>query len=213
MISAFRGAPLDSIRVLLRLMPAALSIISLGANLRRRYFLALFICHFLAWSPTMSASQPSPERVEASAAECRRRTALEQYRQHVNSAMAGLCEMLGAGLEARSEGCYLVNEQGKQFLDCGGFNVFLLGHRHPRVVEAVKRQLDCHPLSSRLLLNEQYAQAASKLAEVAPVDCNTSGSPTQAPRPWKPPSSWPGSTAASGWWRWKAPIMAKRWAL
>jgi putrescine aminotransferase len=116
----------------------------------------------------LTASESSRESAETLEPECRRRTALEQYRRHVNTAMAGLCEMLGAGLEVRSEGCYIFNEQGRPFLDCGGFNVFLLGHRHPRVVEAVKQQLDSHPLTSRLMLNEQFAQAACKLAEVAP---------------------------------------------
>ena len=43
-----------------------------------------------------------------------------------------------------------------------------VGHRHPRVVAAVKEQLDKMPFSSRLLFNGRAAELAKLLAEIAP---------------------------------------------
>ncbi|MFQ5447873.1 MAG: aspartate aminotransferase family protein, partial [Saprospiraceae bacterium] len=43
----------------------------------------------------------------------------------------------------RAEGCWLYDSSGKAWLDLiGGISVSSLGHRHPKVVEAVKLQLD-----------------------------------------------------------------------
>ena len=43
----------------------------------------------------------------------------------------------------RAEGCYLVDTNGKQYLDLiGGISVCNTGHRHPKVVEAIKQQAD-----------------------------------------------------------------------
>jgi putrescine aminotransferase len=69
----------------------------------------------------------------------------------------------------RSEGTHVHGDDGETYLDCGGFGVFLLGHCHPRVVAAVRTQLERHPLSTRLLLNAQLAEAAEALAAAAPA--------------------------------------------
>jgi acetylornithine/N-succinyldiaminopimelate aminotransferase len=43
----------------------------------------------------------------------------------------------------RAEGCWLYDRSGKAWLDLvGGISVSALGHRHPKVVEAVKSQID-----------------------------------------------------------------------
>ncbi|MDX1940904.1 MAG: aspartate aminotransferase family protein [Saprospiraceae bacterium] len=43
----------------------------------------------------------------------------------------------------RAEGMYLFDNQGKPYLDLiAGIGVSSLGHRHPRIVEAIKNQLD-----------------------------------------------------------------------
>jgi putrescine aminotransferase len=93
---------------------------------------------------------------------------LGRYDRHVNRALATLARLMAAPLEVRSEGSRLWDEEGREWLDCGGFGVFLLGHRHPKVVEAVRRQLDAHPLTTRLFLNPQLAEAAETLAGVTP---------------------------------------------
>jgi len=93
---------------------------------------------------------------------------IARYRAHISEGMAMLSELMDAHVEVRSEGTRIWDEEGTEYLDCGGFGVFLLGHRYPRVVAAVHEQLDRHPMSSRVLLNGDQARAAEQLARVAP---------------------------------------------
>ena len=93
---------------------------------------------------------------------------IARYRAHVSEGMAGLAELMEMHVEVRSEGTRLWDEEGTEYLDCGGYGVFILGHRHPRVVAAVHAQLDKHPMSARVLLNGDLARAAEDLANVAP---------------------------------------------
>ena len=98
-----------------------------------------------------------------------RELVLDRYQRHVNRSLAGLARLLDAPVEARSSGTRIHGEDGEAYLDCGGFGVFLLGHRHPVVVDAVRRQLDAQPLATRLFLNPKLAEAAATLAGVAPA--------------------------------------------
>jgi putrescine aminotransferase len=93
---------------------------------------------------------------------------LQHYQQHVNSGMAKLARVANLPVEVRSEGCLVFDEAGDAYLDCGGYSVFLLGHRHPDVVSAVKAQIDRHPLSTRVLLSAELGRAATCLAGCAP---------------------------------------------
>jgi putrescine aminotransferase len=93
---------------------------------------------------------------------------VDRYRQHVNRGFAGLASVLGLPVAERSSGCFVFDEKGDAYLDCGGYGVFLHGHRHPLVVEAVKSQLDRHPLATHGFLNAELARAAERLSSVAP---------------------------------------------
>jgi len=94
---------------------------------------------------------------------------IESYSAHVNPGLAKLMAFAGFGVEMRGEGCYIFDHEGRKFLDClGGYGVFALGHRHPKVVERVKQQLDLMPLSGKAFFNKTMADLASRLAEVAP---------------------------------------------
>ena len=73
------------------------------------------------------------------------------YREHVNSGMARIYALLGSSFEVSSAGNYITTHDGGRYLDCAGYCVFLLGHAHPRVVAAVREQLERHPMSSRVL--------------------------------------------------------------
>jgi len=98
----------------------------------------------------------------------RRAEVLETYRRHVNKSSAVLADLIGAPLEVSSQGTKVRDEHGTAYLDCGGYAVFLLGHRHPAVIAAVHRQLDINPLATRLLPSPPLAEAAASLAAVAP---------------------------------------------
>lgn len=95
---------------------------------------------------------------------------IAQYRDFLNPGLARLMQFAGFGdVEACAEGCVITTEGGRQYLDfVGGFGVFNVGHRHPRVVAAVKRQLDRMPLSTRTFFNAQQAELAARLISVAP---------------------------------------------
>ncbi|WP_174187624.1 aspartate aminotransferase family protein [Nocardia barduliensis] len=94
---------------------------------------------------------------------------LENTRRHLGRARAQLGSLLGGLVEHRSEGARLWTTDGREFLNCGGYGVFLLGARHPRVVDAVTEQLNRHPVGTRGLLEAAAAGAAAALAEVAPA--------------------------------------------
>ena len=99
-------------------------------------------------------------------------TVMETYAEFVNPGLARLMQFGGFGdIEETAEGCTITTASGKTFLDfVGGFGVFALGHRHPKVVAAVHRQLDRMPLSTRTFFSEPAAMLAQKLASLAPGD-------------------------------------------
>src|SRR5580692_12735499 len=85
------------------------------------------------------------------------------YSRHVNKSLASLARLVAAPVEVAAAGSKVRGGDGQAYLDCGGFGVFLLGHCHPVVVAAVRRQLEVHPLATRLFLNPQLAAAAEAL--------------------------------------------------
>ena len=97
-----------------------------------------------------------------------RKSVLEAYRRHLSRGRAGMAELTGAHLEWRSSGARVWDTAGREFLDCGGYGVFILGHCHPQVTAAVVQQIKRHPLATRLLLEPVAADAAALLAGVAP---------------------------------------------
>lgn len=93
---------------------------------------------------------------------------VETYRRHVGRGRARLAAMTGAVTEVASFGAHVWDSTGRQYLDCGGYGVFLLGHAHPDVTEAVVTQIRRHPLATRMLLEPTVATAAATLAGVTP---------------------------------------------
>jgi putrescine aminotransferase len=93
---------------------------------------------------------------------------LQRHKRHVNKSLAKLAELMGTRVEVRSGGNYVFDERGEKYLSCGGYGVFIIGHGHPTVIQAVKEQLERHPLSTRALLNAELALAAEALAAVTP---------------------------------------------
>ena len=104
--------------------------------------------------------------------EARNEEVKQLYMDHVNPSLMRLIAFMGYDtIEDHAKGAHVWDNLGNDYLDClGGFGVFSLGHAHPKVIEAVKRQLDLMPLSSRVLLNEPYGRLAKKLAEISPGD-------------------------------------------
>jgi putrescine aminotransferase len=93
---------------------------------------------------------------------------LAMYRRHLGRGRARLAAMTGGIVEVASSGARVWDTTGRQYLDCGGYGVFLLGHTHPDVTAAVIDQIGRHPLATRLLLEPVAATAAATLAGVTP---------------------------------------------
>lgn len=95
----------------------------------------------------------------------------EKYLQYVNPGLAQLMKFADFGVEIRAEGMYVYDHRGNAYLDfLGGYGTFALGHRHPKVVEAVKAQLDRMPLSSKVFFSTLVADFCEALARVLPGD-------------------------------------------
>ncbi len=93
----------------------------------------------------------------------------ERYSEFINPYLAKLMGFAGFGVEMHGEGCYIYDHEGRQFLDClGGYGTFALGHRHPKVVQAVREQLDHLGLSGKAFFSKPAVDLAEKLASIAP---------------------------------------------
>jgi len=92
------------------------------------------------------------------------------YQQHLNSGMFATLAFLGMDVaEVEAQGWTVRLADGREFIDViGGFGVFNLGHRHPRIVAAVEHQLKTMPMASRLALNAPQALLANELTSLAP---------------------------------------------
>ncbi|MFF2554891.1 aspartate aminotransferase family protein [Nocardia sp. NPDC058058] len=89
-------------------------------------------------------------------------------RKHFGSTRASLGAMLGGMVEISSAGPWVQASDGRRYLDFGGYGVYLLGHRHPVVTAAVHRQLDLHPMATRVFLEPVAARTAAALAAITP---------------------------------------------
>jgi putrescine aminotransferase len=90
------------------------------------------------------------------------------YRRHLSKGRASLGEMIGGRVEVASSGSRVTDSDGHELLQCGGYGVFILGHSHPAVVQAVSEQLHRHPLATRVLFEPRQSAAASALAQLMP---------------------------------------------
>ncbi len=99
----------------------------------------------------------------------------ENYRRFVNPPLARVMKVSGSPLEVRASGTTIWDHEGKTYLDfAGGYGVFTLGHRHPRVVDAVVKQLGLLALSGKTMFDPLVGRLARRLAEITPGDLEIS---------------------------------------
>jgi ornithine--oxo-acid transaminase len=69
---------------------------------------------------------------------------------------------------SRGEGAWVWDIEGNKYLDClAAYSAVNQGHRHPRIVEAAKEQLDRLTLTSRAFHNDQMGPFLHDLCELA----------------------------------------------
>ncbi|MDQ6779839.1 MAG: putrescine aminotransferase [Candidatus Eremiobacteraeota bacterium] len=97
------------------------------------------------------------------------------FRDHVNPGFleyrkATSVEHAAAAVEWSDAGPNAYRDvTGKEYIDClGGFGIFNVGHRHPKVVKAVTDQLKRQALHSQDLLDPLRAMLAKALAMLTP---------------------------------------------
>ena len=99
----------------------------------------------------------------------------ENYKRFVNPPLARVMKISGSPVEVRAQGATIWDQSGKAYLDfAGGYGVFTLGHSHPRVLAAVRAQLELMSLSGKTMFNVMLGRASRRLAELAPGDLEIS---------------------------------------
>src|SRR5690348_1540154 len=99
----------------------------------------------------------------------------ENYKNYVNPPLARVMKLSGSPVEVRAQGSTIWDSNGKAYLDfAGGYGVFTLGHSHPKVIAAVKEQMELMSLSGKTMFNVPLGRASKRLAELAPGDLQIS---------------------------------------
>ena len=71
---------------------------------------------------------------------------------------------------ARASGIWIEDKDGRRFMDFHGNSVHHLGYGHPRLVAAIKAQLDDLSFAPRRFTCDPAVELAEKLAEITPGD-------------------------------------------
>src|SRR5436190_5378385 len=72
---------------------------------------------------------------------------------------------------ASADGAWVTDVEGKRYLDMlSAYSALNFGHRHPRLIDAAKRQLDRVTLTSRAFHNELFGPFCEGLAELCGKD-------------------------------------------
>ncbi|WP_409300665.1 putrescine aminotransferase [Peribacillus sp. SCS-155] len=101
---------------------------------------------------------------------------VDGFRDHVNPGFLDYRKTVTKGgqfaaVEWSDNGACFKDVNGKEYIDClGGFGIYNVGHRHPKVVKAVTDQLKRQALHSQDLLDPLRAMLAKILADITPGD-------------------------------------------
>ncbi len=105
------------------------------------------------------------------------RQTVDNFRDHVNPGFLAYRKSVTkdgqfAAVEWRDAGPNsFMDVNGKEYIDClGGFGIYNVGHRHPKVIKAVTSQMNRQPLHSQDLLDPLRAMLAKILADITPGD-------------------------------------------
>ncbi len=115
------------------------------------------------------------EEITKEEAEWVTRQTVDNFRDHVNPGFLAYRKSVTkdgqfAAVEWKDAGPNsFMDVNGKEYIDClGGFGIYNVGHRHPKVLQAVINQLNRQPLHSQDLLDPLRAMLAKILADITP---------------------------------------------
>lgn len=113
---------------------------------------------------------------------------MDNLNHHVNPALVKWRKSGDKGLiEWSGKDYLLIDLEGSEYIDClGGYGVFNFGHLHPKIVQAVKDQIDKMGISSQELLNPHMGRFAKLLSQITPGNlqytffCNSGAEASEA---------------------------------
>ena len=72
---------------------------------------------------------------------------------------------------SKGEGVWVWDVDGKKYLDClSAYSAVNQGHRHPKIIEAAKNQMDRITLTSRAFFNDQLGSFMKKLCQYSGME-------------------------------------------
>lgn len=99
---------------------------------------------------------------------------VEGFRENVNPGFLDYRKSVSTdytSVEWKDSGSTFTDIWGKEFIDClGGYGIYNVGHRHPKVMKAVTDQLKRQALHSQELLDPLRAFLAKLVADITPDD-------------------------------------------
>jgi putrescine aminotransferase len=99
---------------------------------------------------------------------------VENYGEYVNPAILSARKSVSSDfsfVEWEDEGAVFRDTHGVEFIDClGGFGVYMLGHRNPKVLEVVQAQLSRYALHSQELVEPLRGYLSKLVAMITPGD-------------------------------------------
>ena len=98
----------------------------------------------------------------------------QNYQEYVNPAILKFRKSVSTDysfVEWEDEGAVFRDTHGVEFIDClGGYGIYMLGHRNPKVVEVVQRQLGRYALHSQELVEPLRGYLSKLISLVTPGD-------------------------------------------
>ncbi len=102
------------------------------------------------------------------------RATVEAFSEHVNPGFLEYRKSVSTdytSVEWSDQGSTFTDVHGKEYIDClGGYGIYNVGHRHPKVLQAVYNQLNRQALHSQELLDPLRGFLAKLLAGITPGD-------------------------------------------
>src|SRR5579883_2767573 len=96
------------------------------------------------------------------------------WREHVNEGFLQYRKSVSTdytAVEWQDEGAIFKDINGKEFIDIlGGFGIYSVGHRHPKVLKAVREQLDKQSIHSQELIDPLRTYLARLVSLITPGD-------------------------------------------
>ncbi len=100
------------------------------------------------------------------------------WEEHVNAGFLQYRKSVSTdytAVEWEDEGAVFRDVNGKEFIDMlGGFGIYVVGHRHPKVLKAVTDQLQKQAIHSQELIDPLRTYLAKLVSQITPGDLNFS---------------------------------------